>query len=58
MFLEKELKRDEDFVKTSDPIGKIDWLMDRLSYDDSHSYWLKTMLRRQREFLLEHQEEI
>ncbi len=58
MYLEKELKRDEELVKTSGPIGKIDWLMDRLSYSDSHSYWLKTMLRRQREFLIEHQEEI
>ena len=58
IYLEKELRRNEKEVKELKPIEKVDWLMDRLSYYDSHSHWLKTMLRRQREFLIEHQEEI
>ena len=58
IYLEKELRRHEHEVKELKPVEKVDWLMDRLSYDDSHSHWLKTMLSRQRKFLTEHQEEI
>ena len=52
-YLEKELVRNYRKVSHMDAIRKIEWLMDRLSYDDAHSYWLKTMLRRQRDFLLD-----
>ena len=58
LYLQKEFKRDERAIKKMKPLDKINWLEKRLSYDDSHSYWLKTMLHRQREFLENHIEEL
>lgn len=57
-YLEREFKREERAIKKMKPIQKIEWLESRLSYDDTHSYWLKTMLRRQREFLENHIREL
>ena len=52
-YLEKELARDYKRISRMDAVDKIEWLMDRLSYHDAHSYWLKTMLRRQRDYFLD-----
>jgi len=56
-YLEKEVARDYRRLSRMCAIDKIEWLMERLSYDDAHSYWLKTMLRRQREYFLEIEQE-
>ncbi len=58
LYLKKEYQRQERTINKMKPIDKIKWLEERLSYDDAHSHWLKTMLRRQREFLENHYEEL
>lgn len=57
-YLCREFEKNERVIKKMKPIEKIEWLESRLSYGDAHSYWLKTMLRRQREFLENHTGEL
>jgi len=57
-YLNREFEKNERAIKKMKPIDKIKWLEDRLSYKDARSYWLKTMLREQREFLEKHSGEL
>lgn len=57
-YLNREFEKNERAIKKMKPIDKIKWLEDRLSYKDARSYWLKNMLREQREFLEKHSGEL